>query len=170
MGHPLFETERLLLREFTPDDGAVIYRLNLDPLVMRYTGDKPFASVGDASDFLNRYEHYRKYGFGRWAVIRKTDGEFLGWCGLKFDEVCGECDVGFRFFRRFWSRGYATESARECIGFGFGTLMLPLIVARCMPENRASVRVIEKCGMRFRETWLEDAITWNVYELQLADR
>jgi len=80
----IISTPRLLLREMTPEDAGNLYYLNLDPEVIRYTGDPPFDSILDAEIFLNRYDHYQKYGFGRWAVIRKLDNAFLGWCGLKY--------------------------------------------------------------------------------------
>jgi len=72
------ETERLYLREITADDAQLAYELNLDEEVIRYTGDGPFESVEEARDFLSKYDHYQKYGFGRWGVIRKSDNEFLG--------------------------------------------------------------------------------------------
>src|SRR5437868_543478 len=109
------ETPRLHLREITVDDAKNAYELNLDPEVIKYTGDGPFSSIEDARDFLSKYDHYKKYGFGRWAVINKTDNDFLGWCGLKYTEEKNEFDVGFRFFKKHWNKGYATESAKACI-------------------------------------------------------
>ena len=93
------ETDRLYLREMTPADAQSAYALNLDPEVVQYTGDVAFESVEAAEKFLINYDHYKKYGFGRWAVIQKSNGEFLGWCGLKYHEDTKEFDLGYRFFK-----------------------------------------------------------------------
>jgi RimJ/RimL family protein N-acetyltransferase len=106
------ETERLWLREFNPGDAKSFYLLNLDPEVIKYTGDDSFINIEEAEKFLLNYDHCRKHGFGRWAVMRKTDNTFLGWCGLKYIEDIDEYDIGFRFFKKYWGYGYATESAK----------------------------------------------------------
>ena len=143
----LFESPRLGYREFSPDDAGHIYRLNADPLVIRYTGDPPFNSEQEARDFILGYERYRNDGYGRWAVINKADREFIGWSGLNL--LDGEIDLGYRFFRSVWGQGFATEAARACIDFGFNQLGMSRIIARALPENIASWKVLEKVGMRF---------------------
>ena len=150
----ILETERLLLREILPEDAPKMYELNLDPEVIRYTGDPPFGSVSEAEEFIRNYPDYRKNGYGRWLVVRKTDGEVLGWCGLKYLPETQETDVGYRFFKKFWGMGYATEAALACLQFGFEKLGLQTIVARAMLENPASVQVMKKIGMTF---WKADA-------------
>ncbi len=149
----ILETTRLKLREITPDDAQIAYELNLDPEVVQYTGDVPFASVEDARKFLSNYDHYRKYGFGRWAVISKADGDFLGWCGLKYTPEQDEHDIGYRFFKRHWNKGFATESSVACINYGFRELKLKTIVGRAMHANAASIKVLQKSGLKY---WKDD--------------
>ncbi|MBG6234049.1 RimJ/RimL family protein N-acetyltransferase [Pedobacter sp. CAN_A7] len=72
------------------------------------------------------------------------DNEFLGWCGLKYDEHLNETDIGFRFFEDYWNKGYATESAKACLTYGFKKLGLKIIVGRAMADNIASIKDIEK--------------------------
>ena len=145
----ILETPRLILREMTKDDAVNAYQLNLDPDVIRYTGDQSFASIQEAVQFLENYEHYKTYGFGRWAVIEKTNAEFLGWCGLKFDPAVSEHDIGFRFFKRHWNKGFATESANACLRLGFEKHSIPVIVGRAMNENLASIHVLQKIGLSY---------------------
>lgn len=149
----VIETDRLYLTEFQLSDAEHMYRLNLDPEVLKYTGDPPFASVEEASAFLERYDAYEKHGFGRWSVWLKEESVYIGWCGLKRNEE-GLVDIGFRFFRDRWNQGFATESARACLEYGFGQLQLDRIVGRADRANKASIRVLEKIGMRF---WKEDS-------------
>ena len=144
-------TSRLTLCELTPGDAPHFYALNNDPEVIRYTWDQPFESVSAAETFLAGYSHYRQYGFGRWAVIRRQDDQFLGWCGLNYTPATDEYDIGFRFFREYWGQGYATEAAKACIDLGFGTFHIPAIIGRAMKVNTASIRVLEKAGLSFYE-------------------
>ena len=147
----ILETERLYLREMTPEDAENAYLLNLDPDVLKYTGDEPIKNIETARTFLENYDHFKKYGFGRWAVISKNENEFLGWCGLKYVEDHNEFDLGFRFFKRHWNKGYATEAAIVCLDLGFNRFKMPEIVGHAMKENIASIRVLEKCGMTYHK-------------------
>lgn len=140
-------TDRLLLRNLSPADAESFYLLNEDPEVLKYTGDLPFTDSTAAKEFLENYDHYQKYGFGRWAVIRIEDNEFLGWCGIKYTPETKEHDIGFRFFKQFWGNGYATESAKTCIEYGFNTLKIKTIIGRAMKSNDRSIKVLEKIGL-----------------------
>jgi len=145
----ILETPRLLLREFNIKDAEQFYQLNLNPNVIKYTGNSAFKDVEEAMHFLENYQDYKQNGYGRWAVIDKSANEFLGWCGLKCDKDLNETDIGFRFFENHWNKGYATESAKACITFGFEKLQLKTIVGRAMTENIASIKVLEKIGLTF---------------------
>lgn len=148
---PILETERLLLRELDAGDAESFYALNLNPNVIRYTGDEAFENSDAAKQFLHDYKDYETNGYGRWAVIDKSNGAFLGWCGLKYSKDAGETDIGFRFFENHWNKGYATESAGACLNYGFDKLGLNSIVGRAMADNAASVKVLEKLGLVFEK-------------------
>lgn len=150
----IIETPRLALRQLTTDDAQHFFLLNSDPEVMMYTGDSPFENVAEAEKLLRNYDQYRKYGIGRWAVINKQDNAFLGFCGLKYSADVDEYDIGFRFFRDQWNKGYATESAKACIDYAFGNLNLNMIVGRAMKKNVASIKVLSKIGLSY---WKDDA-------------
>lgn len=160
------ETPRLILREWTQNDAEPMYRLNLDPEVIQYTGDVPFTSIEEAALFLAQHDNYIKYGFGRWAVVHKETNQFLGWCGLKYIEELNETDIGFRFFKSQWNKGYATEAASACIHYGFEKLNLQEIIGRAVKANTASIRVLEKIGMTFYKE--QSFHGWNgvIYKIQ----
>lgn len=149
----IMETERLLLRELDISDTEQLFKLNSNSEVLRYTGDKPFLSISDAESFLRNYNDYKKNGFGRWAVISKESNDFLGWCGLKLNEE-KMIDLGFRFFQIEWGKGYATESAKASLEFGFNRLNMNEIIGRASIDNKASIRVLEKLKMNF---WKNDS-------------
>ena len=146
----VIETNRLLLRRFTEDDASLLYELNLDPEVIRYTHD-PIADVEHAKQVLNEVmlPQYSLYDHGRWAVHLRSNLEFMGWCGLKYLSETNEVDLGYRLMKKFWGKGYATEAALACIEYGFNTLNLPVIIGRALPGNLASIKVLEKCGMKY---------------------
>lgn len=145
----VIETNRLYLRELSVDDAENFFQLNSDEEVIRYTGDKAFTSIDDAKLFLENYNPYLEYGYGRWAVIDKSNETFLGWCGLKYSPEVDEVDIGFRFLKKYWNNGFATESAKACIDFGFNKLNLQTIVGRSMEANSASIKVLEKLEMKY---------------------
>lgn len=142
-------TPRLLMRQLVEEDAEELYILNSDPEVLRYTGDVPFASVEEARAFIRHYDQYALYRRGRLGLFLKDTGAFIGWCGLKYHPQNGETELGFRLKRAYWNQGYATEAARASLNYGFGDLQLVTIVGRVIKENTASIRVLEKIGMRY---------------------
>ncbi len=142
------ETERLYLREFTIDDAQLLIDLNSDIDVTRYTGDGLVKDIDEAKRILTDIilPQY-KNKIGRWAVHLKSTDEFIGWCGLKYLVETNELDLGYRFFKIHWGKGYATESARAVNDYGVNTLKLTSIVARAAKANVASINVIKKMGM-----------------------
>lgn len=144
----LIETKRLYLRPFDIADGEAFYLLNTDPEVMQFTGDVPFNSVEESKQFIENYDHYEKHGYGRWTVVLKATGKVIGWCGLKYHAE-GYVDIGYRFFKSEWGRGYATEAATGCLKYGRENIKDLPIWGRVSQDNLASIRVLEKIGMQF---------------------
>jgi RimJ/RimL family protein N-acetyltransferase len=146
----IIETDRLLLRTFTENDAPLLYELNLDPEVTRFTHDA-MTDLEHAEKVLHEtiLPQYALYNHGRWAVHLKPSLEFIGWSGLKFLPEGNEIDLGYRFMKKFWGKGYATEAAFSCLQYGFNKLNLQKIVGRALPGNLASIRVLEKCGMQY---------------------
>ena len=162
----IIETNRLLLRNFTLDDAALIYELNLDPEVTLYTGD-PIQDINQAQDVLEQtiLPQYALYNHGRWAVHVKPTQKFIGWCGLKARPERNEIDLGYRLMKKAWGNGYATEAAYACLKYGFEKLNLQRIVGRAMPENTASLRVLEKCDMQYVGEEIVDGHPAKTYEV-----
>ena len=127
----IIETERLLLRTFTEQDAPLIYDLNFDPDVTRYTHD-PVKDINHAAEILTKtiLPQYSLYNHGRWAIHLKPTLEFLGWCGLKYRFEVNEIDLGYRFKKEFWGKGFATEAAHASIKYGFEKLNLRRIVGK----------------------------------------
>ena len=145
------ETERLVLREITSNDYEDLCRMNGDHEVMKYVGD---GSVRTREMMVHEMEmlmsHYLRHpGLGIWAVERKEPREFLGAAGLVYYDNTPEIEVGYRFLKENWNNGYATEAAAALVRYGFETLGLEKIVSSAHVDNRASIRVMEKIGMKY---------------------
>lgn len=162
----ILETDRLVLRTFTKEDAQLVYDLNLDPEVTRYTGD-PVTDLDHASQVLEQVilPQYALHNYGRWAVLVKPGLEFIGWCGLKNRPELNEIDLGYRYLKSSWGKGYATEAAFACIKYGFEKLCIQRIVGRAMPENKGSLKVLEKCGMTFIGDQIADGHPAKTYEI-----
>ncbi len=156
------ETERLILRDLLPTDDAGMFELDSDADVHRYVGRKPVQNIEQSREVIALIrEQYMTNGIGRWAVIEKSSGDFVGWSGLKLVnwEVNGHInyyDLGYRFIKKHWGKGYATETALAAVGFGWDTLKLNEICGFADVNNLASRRVLEKVGLRFEGTFIND--------------
>ncbi|MGI8854761.1 MAG: GNAT family N-acetyltransferase [Thermomicrobiales bacterium] len=152
------ETERLLLRRFTEDDVDDLFDLDSDPDVMRFlTGGTPTPREVIQNDILPRFlSSYERFaGFGFWAAIEKSGGDFLGWFAFHPEEDggAGEVELGYRLRKAAWGKGYATEGSRALIRTGFAELGVRRVIATTYQDNLASRRVMEKVGMTLVRTF-----------------
>jgi ribosomal-protein-alanine N-acetyltransferase len=145
------ETPRLFLREMTPEDAPFILELNRDPEVIKYVGENPLKDLSEAESvlYMRILPQYRRYGMGRLLVELKSTGEGIGWCGIKWDADKDCYDLGYRFFKKYWGQGYASESAKAVLDWGHQTRKLETIVGKADVLNTGSVHVLEKLGMKF---------------------
>ena len=160
------ETQRLVLRQFHIADALAMERVLCDAEVMQYSaGIKAPAEVPKwLAGCLEDY--HRKWGFGLWAVVDKSQREVIGYCGLSyFPDVGGqaEVEVGYRVARAYWGKGLATEAALAVRDYAFTTLCLRRLVAMIDPRNVASIRVAEKLGMRFEKQVLFQGFLDHLY-------
>lgn len=165
----VIETERLILRRFTPEDAADNYRIYADPSNMRFMGRGPDSVEAERHNILRHIaDYYEPHGFGLWAAVLKEEGRLVGRCGFLYQRVEGarEVEVTYLIDRHYWGRGLATEAARGAVGLGFEQYGFPRVVAMINPENSASVRVAEKVGMRYeREADFKDYGKVRMYAL-----
>ncbi len=163
----IIETERLLIRPFSLADIAPSYAMNLDAEVSKYTGDGGVVTKAEIERRIveNVLGDYKKYGFGRLAVELKSENKFIGFTGLKYLEDLDEVDLGYRFIKEYWGKGMATESAKACVHFGFETLGLNKMIAMVLPENKSSIRVLEKLNFEYKKDIIEDKQLAKLYTL-----
>ena len=146
----VFETPRLILRQFTEEDASLILQLNSDPEILKYVHEPVLTTEEQAKKILTEIilPQY-KNNLGRWAIHTKSNYEFIGWCGLKYRFESNDIDLGYRLKKDAWGKGYATEAAKQTLEFGLNNLSLQLITGRAHIKNIASINVLEKIGMQF---------------------
>ena len=147
----VIETERLVLRRLTTGDAEFIVELLNQPSFLRFIGDKGVRNTEDAVRYLETgpLASYEQHGFGLYLVELKESGIAIGMCGLLKRDSLPDVDVGFAFLPHHWSQGYAFESASAVMTYGRKALGLRRIVAITSPNNDASIRLLEKIGLRF---------------------
>jgi len=161
------ETSRLILRDIELFDAFDLLEMDLDERVTKYTGQNPIGTIEEANGVVQFIlNQYAKNGVGRWAVIEKQSGVFLGWTGLKFHNEMENnhidfYDLGYRFKFQHWNKGYATEASLACLKIGFEQLQLQEIIAMVHPDNLASMHVAQKCRFEFIETFSSENSVWN---------
>ena len=116
----LIETERLMLREYTPDDFDALYEILSDPETMQHY-PAPFDTARTRGWITWNCSNYRRYGFGLWAVVLKQTGEFIGDCGMTLQNIDGEMlpEIGYHIHKRHWRKGFAAEAARAVRDWAF---------------------------------------------------
>jgi len=161
----ILTTERLYFREFDLNDAQLLVDLNRDPEVTRYTGDGP-VDIIEAKQILEEVilpQYTNK--MGRWAVHLRSSNEFIGWCGIKHLPSLNEYDLGYRFFKKHWGKGYATEAALAIMDYGKNVLKLKEIVGRASVNNHNSIKVLEKAGLKFKEEGFEHGEKVKKYQI-----
>jgi ribosomal-protein-alanine N-acetyltransferase len=148
------ETARLLLRPFAPGDIAAYAAIRAKPAVMRFMpGGEARAATArqDAERLVPLFaEQWRSVGYGPWAAIETARGALIGHIGLRLlPEVDGETEILYMLDDTAWGRGLASEGAAAARDFAFDRLGLARVIALARPENRTSIRVMEKTGLAF---------------------
>ena len=148
----ILETERLTLRQFTADDAAFILELVNEPSFIQNIGDRGVRTLSDAVRYIETgpVASYTRNGFGLYLVTLKESSESIGMCGLIKRAALEDVDIGYAFLPKFWSKGYAVESAlaikEQARGLGLRRLL-----AIVDPANTGSIRVLEKLGLVFEK-------------------
>lgn len=147
-------TERLLLRRWKRADHAPFAEMCAEPDVMRYIGNGSTRTAEQASRAVASFEReWEERGFGLFAVESKQTGSLIGFTGLSWPEFLPEIlpsvEIGWRFSKSSWGKGYASEAAKAALSHGVNELGITDIVSIYQIENKASARIMQKLGMVF---------------------
>ena len=150
----VLETDRLILRWLEPGDAPFILELLNQPSFLHFIGDRGVGTIEEARKYIRQGpgRSYAEQGFGLYMVELKDDLKPIGMCGLLRRETLEDVDLGFAFLPQFWGQGYAYESTKAVLAHGKADFDLKRIVAVTASDNQASIRLLERLGMRFERT------------------
>jgi RimJ/RimL family protein N-acetyltransferase len=167
----ILHTARLRLEPLDDVHLDGLHALNSDPAVMRWLGG-PVAGVDDTRAMIGRVRARREaWGYGWWALLDREDGMLVGAAGIQHlgRDRANPHELGWRLRRDRWGRGLAAEAVREIMRHGFETLEVPLLCAIRDPGNDASLRLMERLGMRPLGMQRWDGMDVPVHALARAD-
>jgi ribosomal-protein-alanine N-acetyltransferase len=147
---PTIGTERLLLRMFEERDLDSAFRLFNDNDVQKYLSPENKRTRKRLKVTFEKLRlRWEERGFGIWCVCEKSSRQMIGYCGFQYLDKTRTIEIVFAYLKEHWNKGFATEAANACLGFGFERLEIERIYAVIHPENTASQRVLKKIGMSF---------------------
>ncbi len=161
------ETARLRLRALREDDAEDLARIFSHPSVVQYSGGRS-PTLDQVREGIRQHisGYYRDHGYGLLAAELRDTGEIVGRVGFLETEIdaTGDAELHYHLAPAAWGNGLATEAARAVLDWGFEEGRLARVVAVIHPDNQASRRVAEKCGLTFwKEMELGDSGRFRVY-------
>lgn len=166
---PILETERLLLREATPEDAPFFYELMNTTGWLTHIGDRGITNTAAASFYVKQrlQASYRKLGFGLWVMEIKESGIPMGLCGFVQRDYLPAPDIGFAILPKYERKGFTFEAAVACLNFGKEKLGLRTVFGITSIENAASQQLLCKLGLSFTEKRLEAEEELMIYQLKI---
>ena len=165
----IIETSRTNLRNFTMDDLDDVAAILGNPRVMKYLGHncQP-VSRDETREILEGIIRFRQNrGYGRMAVISKENNKLIGMAGLRFFE--DNAELFYLLDEPYWGKGLATEIGKAILEYGFETFDFPRIIAIARPANVATLRVLEKIGLKFEREDVIAGVRANRYAVTQKD-
>jgi [ribosomal protein S5]-alanine N-acetyltransferase len=154
---PTLETPRLILRKLRLSDAQDVFAYASDPEVTRFVAWEPHRTVEDSLRFLGEViQQYEDDAVSVWGITLKSTRQVIGNCGfVNWYFMDSRAEIGYAMGRPHWGQGLMTEAVRELVKFGFETMLLNRLEARCEPANVGSERVMQKVGMTYEGTLRE---------------
>jgi RimJ/RimL family protein N-acetyltransferase len=156
---PSLHTSRLTLRPLAPADAEILFNIyQVDGVLKYFPNPHPPPLIKVQRFITDQESHWTQHNCGNWGILPNNVHSIIGWAGLQFLPETNEFEIGYLLDRASWGQGYATESALASLAYGFDHLKLDQIIALVHPENTASRKVVDKCGM----SWVDSKIYFGI--------
>ncbi len=153
------ETERLYIRGWELEDVASFRAITGDEGMMRHIGHGGVWSLEKTTGWIERQlAMHKKLGFGRWKLVLKETNQLAGFCGVAYIGTTEEVEIGWWIARSLWGQGLASEAAMFVKNYALGELGISHLISVCTPENVASLRIMQKIGLRLRENTVAEKL------------
>lgn len=148
-----YETERLIIRPMSLEDGEFILDLYNRPKFIQFIGDRHIKTVADAENYIKEkfLPQFERLGYGNYLVLTKEGNHKIGGVGIFEREGLDVVDIGFSLLDEFEGKGYAYEAASKVKSIGMDDFGLKKISAITSKGNFSSQKLIEKLGLKFQK-------------------
>ena len=164
------ETNRLIIREYTPDDFDALYEILSDAETMKYY-PKPYDEAGVRRWINWCMDSYRQHGFGLWALELKDTGSFIGDCGISMQNIDEEIlpEIGYHVHKNHWRQGYAKEACAAVKDWFFANTAFEAVYSYMNQENIASCATAVANGMTCIKAYETDREALFVYRITRSE-
>ncbi len=162
-----YSTKRLLAKKVQASDLEKFRTMHTNKDVMQTLGG--IRDENQTVDNLNwNLKQWEDNGFGFWMFYLKETGEWIGRGGLRRVEVGGnlEVEIGYALMPKFWNQGFATEITEACLEIAFEVIRLENVVSFTLSTNKASQRVMEKCGFKYERNLIHADLPHVLYRIK----
>ena len=141
------------MRPLQYDDLEVLVAIWSDPEVTRFLPSRgaPILREAVEKSLTTFIEHWKERNYGIWAIVEDVSSQMIGYCGLRYLDELKEIEVLYGLAKAHWGKGIATQATKAAIVYGFNVANLDRIIAMALPENQASIKVIEKAGLKYEK-------------------
>jgi [ribosomal protein S5]-alanine N-acetyltransferase len=147
---PMLETERLVLKPLSADEADSLYRISNEPNVRLYLWDNEHISEATIKSFIAQSDRmFSKENIGLFGVRMRGREDLLGFCGFVRLGGMEESELWYELTQKVWGMGIATEAAWACMCYAFEEVVMKRVIAGDDAPNTASLRAMEKLGMKY---------------------
>ncbi len=149
----IFLSNGLIMKPLQYSDLETLATIWNDPEVTQFLPSRGATISREATEksLRNFIEHWEERNYGIWAIAENVSSSMIGYCGLRYLDELQEVEVLYGLAKEYWNRGITTQAAQAAIAYGFDVANLVRIIAMALPENRASIRVMEKAGLKYKK-------------------
>ncbi|MBN1823259.1 MAG: GNAT family N-acetyltransferase [Endomicrobiales bacterium] len=149
---PVLRTKRLVLKKIRRSDAADMFEYASNPAVSRFTLWRPHRGISETKRYIGHViNNYRRGVPENWGIYRRS--KLIGTCGFfEMDLENERAEVNYALSADYSGMGLMTEAVKKVMRYGFESLKLRRIQAKCMVQNRASEKVMKKAGMKYEGT------------------
>lgn len=143
---PVLFTDRLQLRKISKNDASNLFSLRSDKKIMRFINRPMAVTLNDALDYIEKIDESlrNKYGI-TWAIVLKDDDALIGTIGFwRIEAEHYRAEIGYMLDLNFHEKGIMHEAMVKVLDFGFNTMKLHSVEANVNPQNRSSIKLLEK--------------------------
>lgn len=154
----IIETDRLILRKINQNDYKEMKSILQNKDLMIIGWGKTY-SDDEVQTWINKImEQYEKYGYSYYIVIEKNSNSVIGIMGIIPVNIKNTdyIEIAYILKQEYWGNGYATEGIEGCISYAFSIFNADKIIAQVIPENKSSIKVLERLGMKFIDEYVRD--------------